>query len=98
MPHLPDCEGDFCPCPACPFCSYVECRCSPCDCCQICIEGVTCCGSYPEYCCPGFCGARGEPGHFDPVGHGLADFLTLDWPERISDTAKAARAAAGAGL
>ena len=51
-----------------------------CDCCPLCVEG-SCCGSYPEYCCMGYCGHRGEPGHRradapDPR------FPELSFPER----------------
>jgi hypothetical protein len=50
----------------------------PCDCCQLCVE-VSCCGSHPEYNCPGDCYARGKEGHYGV----RTDGGNSEFPERL---------------
>ncbi len=73
-------------------CDYCSCGCHGCDCCGLCLGApvgdypdkveASCCGSFPEYNCPGECRHRGEPGHYQvkPAGD---PHPTLTWPERI---------------
>jgi hypothetical protein len=57
-----------------------ECRCAGCDCCELCMGHS--CSSFPEYCCVGYCGARGKPGHFRTDSAPDPNHPTLNYPER----------------
>jgi hypothetical protein len=63
-----------------------------CDCCALCVSG-SCCGSYPEYCCCGWCGERGKQGHYKVETAPDPAYPDESYPERIHEDARQREAA-----